>query len=169
MDITAPVPGNYKDASGQPVTGLTLDPATGLITIDPGIAPCDYTVDFEICTKAAPVTCSTVTETITIGVPKLTLTMTAGTLGTSGGSNPSVTDPGDTIPYILTVTNDGNVTMEDIDVTSKDLTNIVCNPTTPAPGEMATCTADPYVFTVDDFNAVVLRNPNPSQGPPLPV
>ncbi|MBI1495532.1 DUF7507 domain-containing protein, partial [Halocynthiibacter styelae] len=153
VDITAPVPGDYKDASGQPVTGLTLDPATGLITIDPDLAAGDYFVDYEICTKAAPVTCSTTTETITIGVPKLTLTLQAGEVSTDGGSDPSVTDPGDTVPYTLTVTNDGDVTMEDIEVTSPELTNIVCNPTTLAPGEMATCTADPHVITVDDFNA----------------
>ncbi len=152
VDITAPVPGDYKDASGQPVTGLTLDPATGLITIDPGLAAGDYFVDYEICTKAAPVTCSTTTETITIGVPKLTLTLESGTPGTDGGTDPSVTDPGDTVPYTLTVTNDGDVTMEDIIITSADLNNIVCNPTTLAPGEMATCTADPHVITVGDFN-----------------
>ena len=46
---------------------LTLDPATGLITVAPGTPAGTYTVEYTICEDLNPTNCATVTETVTVG------------------------------------------------------------------------------------------------------
>ena len=45
---------------------LTLDPATGLITVAPGTAAGTYTVEYTICEDLNPDNCATVTETVVV-------------------------------------------------------------------------------------------------------
>ncbi|MEB8432362.1 SpaA isopeptide-forming pilin-related protein [Cocleimonas sp. KMM 6892] len=45
---------------------LTLDPATGLITVAPGTPAGDHTVTYAICENLNPDNCSTTTETVTV-------------------------------------------------------------------------------------------------------
>ncbi|KAG1694867.1 hypothetical protein GQR58_006813 [Nymphon striatum] len=47
---------------------LTLDPATGLITIAPGTAAGQHTVTYTICENLNPTNCSTTTETVAVDV-----------------------------------------------------------------------------------------------------
>lgn len=66
-----------------------------------------------------------------------------------------VTDQGDTVRYTYTVTNTGDITLENVTVTNDRLTDqgitITCTPSTLAPGESATCTTSaPYVVTDED-------------------
>ncbi len=46
---------------------LTLDPATGLITVAPGTPAGTYTVEYTICETLNPTNCATVIETVTVG------------------------------------------------------------------------------------------------------
>jgi len=50
---------------------VTLDPATGLITIAAGTAAGTYTVDYTICEDLNPSNCSTITETVTVEAPTI--------------------------------------------------------------------------------------------------
>ena len=45
---------------------LTLDPATGLITVAPGTPAGTYTVEYEICENLNPTNCATVVETVVV-------------------------------------------------------------------------------------------------------
>ena len=54
------------DPNGTNTTG-TIDPNTGLITIDPATADGIYVLEYEICETAYPTNCSTATVTVTVG------------------------------------------------------------------------------------------------------
>src|SRR4029453_11783843 len=62
---------------------------------------------------------------------------------------------GDVIHYTITATNDGNVTLHNVDVTDAQVSNLSCTPTTPvadlAPGQSITCTAS-HTITLADLN-----------------
>ena len=49
-------------------TGVNID-ANGNIVVSAGTPSGTYTVTYQICTKATPVTCDTATETVTVIVP----------------------------------------------------------------------------------------------------
>ncbi len=57
---------------------------------------------------------------------------------------------GDTIDYTFVVTNTGNITLVDIEVSDPMLGTVTCPATTLAPGESMTCTAPPYTVTAQD-------------------
>ncbi|MGB0900825.1 DUF7507 domain-containing protein, partial [Halocynthiibacter sp.] len=153
VDITEPEAGDYTDDAGNPATGLTLDPMTGLITVAPNTPAGVYSVAYEICTIDLPVNCASAVETVTVAHPKLVLTLQAMDPKRPDGSPAVMPNVGDFVPYVMTVTNKSIVPVENIAISGVDLTNIVCNPTTLAPNEMATCTMDPYEITVKDINA----------------
>ncbi|MBU2696248.1 DUF11 domain-containing protein [Pimelobacter sp. 30-1] len=93
--------------------------------------------------------------------PSLALVKEAGDPVDANGSG--IVDAGDTIQYTFTVTNTGNVTIDDLVIEDPMLTDagitITCDPTTLAPQEVARCTADDvYVITADDAAAEVVNN-----------
>ena len=54
-------------ATGSSVpAGLTFDPATGSISVDPGTAAGDYSFDYTVCENLNPANCSTATATVTV-------------------------------------------------------------------------------------------------------
>ena len=89
---------------------VVLDPATGLITIAANTPAGPYTVDYTICENLNPSNCDTVTETITVTVAQPSLTMTK--VADSQGPH----KVGDVVTYTYTVTNDGNVNINDVTV-----------------------------------------------------
>ena len=64
---------------------------------------------------------------------------------------------GEDIDYEFVVTNTGNITMNDIEVSDPNATNIECPETTLAPGETMTCTAV-HTVTQDDVDAERVEN-----------
>lgn len=77
---------------------VTLDPATGLITVDAGTPAAVYMVEYEICENIDPTNCSSVTETVTVFIT-----------GGGGGSCPvgTVAIPGTYNVVSASVTNGG--------------------------------------------------------------
>jgi uncharacterized repeat protein (TIGR01451 family) len=63
---------------------------------------------------------------------------------------------GDVIHYTITATNDGNVTLSNVDVTDSQVSDLACTPTTPvsslAPGSSISCTAS-HTITQADLDA----------------
>ncbi len=47
--------------------GVTLDPATGLVSVAPGTPLGTYTIDYKICEKSNPTNCATSTVTVVVG------------------------------------------------------------------------------------------------------
>ena len=73
---------------------------------------------------------------------------------------------GDTITYTFRVTNTGNVTLTGIKVTDPKVGDVVCLPRPLEPGKSMTCTAAPYVLTVDDVDAETVDNSATATGTP---
>ncbi|MGL4574105.1 MAG: CshA/CshB family fibrillar adhesin-related protein [Burkholderiaceae bacterium] len=46
--------------------GVTLDPATGAVSVAPNTPPGNYTVTYEICTRTTPAVCDTATATVVV-------------------------------------------------------------------------------------------------------
>ena len=91
--------------------GITLNPATGLITLAPGLPAGPYTVTYQICTILAPTVCSTTTETVyqaPVGRIETTKTQTV----TENGDG--VLGVGDTVTYTITVQNLSNTSVTNI-------------------------------------------------------
>ncbi|WP_222435014.1 DUF7507 domain-containing protein, partial [Phaeobacter marinintestinus] len=65
--ITAPVAGDYTDAvSGDPVTGLSLNPADGVVTVAAGTPAGTYEVAYEICEQLNALNCSEAVMTVVV-------------------------------------------------------------------------------------------------------
>ncbi len=65
--IPAPVPSDYTNlATGLPVTFLSLDPATGVVTVAPGTPAGTYGIFYEICDPLDLSRCDGITETVVV-------------------------------------------------------------------------------------------------------
>ena len=94
------------------------------------------------------------TVTTITAITGLRATLTAWSPTMANGANPSFVDPGDTIPFALTVANEGNVTMTSLNVIGMNgLATGACAPSTLAPGEMTTCAVMDHVITPADADA----------------
>jgi uncharacterized repeat protein (TIGR01451 family) len=101
-DVTITVLGTSDPA-------VTLDPATGLITLAPGSPAGDYTVTYEICSVLVPTVCDTATETVNqLPLPALEATKTQVFADNGDG----IDGVGDTLTYTITVENTGNTPLE---------------------------------------------------------
>ena len=83
-------------------SALSVDPATGLITVPAGATPGTYTVPYQICDKTVTTACDTATATVTVQGSNMTPSFT-------GGGLPTAIGPGQTIKVTggLTCTNSG--------------------------------------------------------------
>ncbi len=92
---------------------LTLDPATGLITLAPGNPAGPYDVTYEICSIDVPTLCDTTTETVTQGaLPGIETVKTQVFTDNGDGRD----DVGDTVTYTILVTNTGNTPLSGVTV-----------------------------------------------------
>ncbi|UPL10575.1 DUF7507 domain-containing protein [Microbacterium sufflavum] len=96
--------------------------------------------------------------------PSSTIDKTAGDPVDVNGNG--LTDAGDTIAYSFTITNTGNVPLADVGVNDPKVGTVTCDVTTLAPGEVATCTAAPYVITQADVDAGGVENSATATGTP---
>lgn len=100
--------------------------------------------------------------------PVLVLDKTAGAPTVAGGALATVTDAGDTIPYSFSVTNNGNVTLDNIAVVDPlpGMPAISCPPGQLAPGASTTCSTVVYTLTQANMDAGAVTNTATGQGTP---
>lgn len=99
---------------GTSSPGVTLDPATGLITLAPGLPAGPYTVEYEICSVAVPTVCDTTTETVyqaPVGVIETTKTLAT----TDNGDG--ILGVGDLVTFTITVENQSNTAVTGLALT----------------------------------------------------
>ncbi len=120
-----------------------------------------------------PVTSAPAEEMTTIdSEPMVQILKDAAAPTTAGGTDPVLTDPGDTIDYTITVENTGNVTLSNMTVTDS-LTAVTCSATaspsgaaftngtaTLAVGDSVVCTATYTIQQVDINNGSVVNTAN---------
>ncbi|CUR54166.1 exported hypothetical protein [metagenome] len=105
------------------------------------------------------------TDTPTDQEPELTLDKRVASV-TDVNDN-GLTDAGDEIDYEFELTNTGNVTLTDVNVSDPLVGAVTCPVTTLAPGEETVCAADaPYVITAADVDAGNVHNTATAQGTP---
>lgn len=92
---------------------VTLDPETGLITLEPGLPAGSYTVDYRICAKPPyEAICDEATETVMQGPrPSLAAFKTQSLEDTTGDGVEGV---GDLMTYTIEVRNTGNTVLENL-------------------------------------------------------
>ncbi|WP_445321665.1 DUF7507 domain-containing protein, partial [Nocardioides sp. GXZ039] len=101
-----------------------------------------------------------------VQTPAPSIELDKSVAGINDVNGSGVTDAGDEITYSFTVTNTGNVPLSQVEVDDPKLDNVVCTPTSLAPGDTATCTADPYVVTAADETAGTVVNTATAHGTP---
>jgi len=172
-DVTLTVLGTSDPA-------VTLDPATGLVTLAPGSPAGNYTVTYEICSVLVPTVCDSTTETVNqLPLPGIEATKTQ--VFTDNGDG--IDGVGDTLTYTITVENTGNTPLENLTLVDT-LTTLAGSPLslTSGPavvsasagspegalaiGETATYTA---TFVIDDRAAIEGGTSNTVTAEALPV
>ncbi|MBC6367554.1 hypothetical protein DDT91_12200, partial [Algoriphagus sp. AK58] len=86
---------------------LILDTATGLVSVAPGLTPGVYTLEYRICTNPNPTNCDTAIVTVLVVQPSVQIDKQVK-------SNDGVV--GGFISYEITVTNDGDVELQNVEV-----------------------------------------------------
>ncbi len=107
----APVdPNDVTITVGASDPELTLDPATGLITVAPGTPAGTYTVEYTICEDLNPTNCATVTEEVVVEEAEIEATpdVVTGIDSATGGTGVINVLAGDTLNGIPVTA--GNVT-----------------------------------------------------------
>ncbi|MBP4138553.1 Ig-like domain-containing protein [Flavobacterium geliluteum] len=110
------VPVNASDVivSGTNLpTGITLNP-DGTIDVAPGTAAGSHILTYQICEVANPNNCSTATVTIFVEVPAIAIVKTV-VLNDNNGNG--YAEAGETLTYSFSITNNGNVALQNIVVT----------------------------------------------------
>ena len=130
------------DPSGNPTTAISVDPATGNVTVAAGTPAGDYMVTYTICEVSNPANCDTVTETVTVAPPGISAAPEtyAPVNGVDGGTLPSILG-NDTL-------NGNPVTPADVDLTIDSVVDPSGNPTTaisvdPATGNVTVAAGTP--------------------------
>ncbi len=148
-DVTSLAPGEVASCTAAPYTITQAEADAGSVE---NTATAAGTPPGEPAVPSNPDTTNTPVDQ----APQLLFDKTAGTPVDVNANG--LTDAGDTIAYTFTVTNTGNVTVTDIVVTDPKVGVVVCDVTTLAPGEVASCSAEPYTITADDETAGQAEN-----------
>ncbi|MET3020778.1 gliding motility-associated C-terminal domain-containing protein, partial [Flavobacterium hydatis] len=102
--------------SGIWPTGITLDPLTGKVTVDAGIAPGVYNVVYELCDKMTHQVCATVSNEIKV-ISVVEPIFENGTISSTGGTvfeNITSNDKVNGVPVVLGATGNASVAISGI-------------------------------------------------------
>jgi hypothetical protein len=146
-------PGNVKMTTGALPTGITVDTATGIVTVAPNTPAANYPITYTICEVSNPANCSTTTSyvTVTASLIKAVTETTAAINGITGGSTPALTTNDTLNGLAVTIgTAPGNVKMTTgtlpAGITVDTATGIVTvAPNTPAANY-------PIIYTICEVN-----------------
>ena len=107
-------PGNVKMTTGVLPAGITVDTATGIVTVAPNTPAAKYPITYTICEVSNPAICSTTTSNVSV-IASLIVAVTETTAainGITGGSTPALTNNDTLNSLAVTIgTAPGNVTM----------------------------------------------------------
>ncbi|MFC6418592.1 hypothetical protein ACFP7B_11050, partial [Sanguibacter inulinus] len=135
QSVTCTADAPYTVTEQDVIDGGVVNVATGNATTPPDVDPIVPPTDTE--TTPTPVAGAG------LSIDKVASLNDANSNG--------VADAGETIDYSFVLTNTGNVTLADVSVEDPKAGPVTCGPTTLAPGESVTCTADsPYTVTEQD-------------------
>ncbi|MEP0729031.1 MAG: hypothetical protein ABJC40_05320 [Parasphingorhabdus sp.] len=87
--------------------GVTLDTASGNISVSAGVPPGTYAIEYQICETADPTNCDTATATVTVVGLHITKSSIVISDPVSGTSNPKAI-PGATMRYCIQAENQAN-------------------------------------------------------------
>jgi len=136
--------------------GITLN-ADGTIDVAPGTQGGNHTLTYQICEKANSNNCSTATIQIFVEVPSIALIMKVSSDDNNGNG---AIEAGETLTYTFTVTNNGNVPLENISI-SDLLPGVILKG---GPINLAVGTSDgttftaTYTLTQADINSGMVSN-----------
>lgn len=120
----APTPANVTLTVTTPAAnpGVTLDPATGNISVAPGVPAGTYTITYQICETANPTNCATATVSVIVAAPAIV----------AGNDTPPAVNGANGGNDIINVfTND---TINGVPVVPGGITATVTSPATPVNG-----------------------------------
>jgi hypothetical protein len=55
----------------DPMDGVTLDPLTGIVSVDPGTPAGTYNIEYQLCEVLNPTNCDDATVTVTVIAPEI--------------------------------------------------------------------------------------------------
>ena len=91
LNTLAPTPANVTISVTTPASnpGVTLDPATGNVSVAAGVPAGTYTVTYQICETANPTNCTTATVSVIVAAPAIAAGLDAPTPvnGTTGAND----------------------------------------------------------------------------------
>ncbi len=116
--------------------GVTLDPATGLVSVAPGTPIGSYTISYQICEKTNPTNCATSTVTVVVSPNPITATNDSVPAVNGATGNPNAFNA---------FTND---TLNGAPVVASDLNTTVTAPATPKSPGAPVPTLDPATGNV---------------------
>ncbi|MBN6191439.1 DUF11 domain-containing protein [Aneurinibacillus sp. BA2021] len=157
-DVTTLAPGEVANCTAPTYTVTADDEQAGEVANTATASGTDPNGD------PVPSNPDSTTTPAVASAPSSTIDKTAGAPVDVNGNG--LTDVGDTIAYSFTITNTGNVPLADVGVNDPKVGTVTCDVTTLAPGEVAICTAAPYVITQADVDAGGVENSATATGTP---
>ncbi|MFH6964857.1 Ig-like domain-containing protein, partial [Flavobacterium plurextorum] len=136
--------------------GITLN-ADGTIDVAPSTKGGNYTITYQICEKANQSNCTTATAKVFVEVPEISIIKT---VELNDSNNNGYAEAGETLTYSFTITNTGNVDLENIQV-SDPLPGILMNggPINLAAGQSdMSSISGTYTLTQADVNSGSISN-----------
>lgn len=145
-------PGQPLVVAGQGTWSVNTGTGDITFTPAPGFAgsptPITYTVEDDVGVVSNP-------ATVSIGyvAPSLSLTVTPGPVTDTNGNG--ITDPGDILTFVFTVTNTGSTNLSGVTIatTSLPMPGLVCTPVSLAPGQTVTLSCSGASYQVQGSNA----------------
>ena len=158
-------PGSWGSSVTTADGDYTVDPVTGEVTFDPVpgfIGTATVPVPYRVSNTDGLSDEGLITVALEPADPSLTMTKTGELTQDANGNG--IADVGDQVTYTFTVTNDGNVAVEDVAIDDPRVSGVTPASADLGPGENQVFTSAPYVVTQDDVDAGGVFNSATAEG-----